>query len=134
MAKKELVKIETFAGEEDNSTVYVMSLPIKGLNLYERAKAIKRFVEIETKVLEQVLESNLRHILRANGIIPQDGSNQALEKAITELEIKGKTIQIIDRYYEIGNEHIVGESPNHMTVIEEEEILSCAIEVVINNA
>ena len=78
MAKKELVKIETQKGEEKNSTIYVMSMPIKDLGIYERAKAIKRFKDRETQVLEQVLDSDLRQILRNYGIVPEDGSDQAL--------------------------------------------------------
>ena len=132
MAKKELVKIETLNGEEDNSTIYIMSLNISGLNLYEKAKATKRFAESETKVLEQVLETDLRHILRSNGIIPSDGSEQALEKALMKLELLGKTIEIRDRYFEFNGERVVGESPNHMTIIEEDEILSCAMEIIVN--
>ena len=132
MAKKELVKIETFKGEEPNSKIYVMSMPISGLGIYEKAKATKRFMETETKVLEQVLDTDLRQVLRDNGIIPDDGSNQALEKAFNQLELKGKTIEIRDRYFEFQGERIIGESPNCMTVIEESDILSCAMEIIVN--
>ena len=132
MAKKELVKIETLKGEEPNSKIYIMSMSIKDLGIYEKAKATKRFMENETKVLEQVLDTDLRQVLRANGIIPDDGSQQALEKAFTELELKGKTIEIRDRYFEFQGEKIIGESPNLMTVIEEDGILSAAMEIIVN--
>lgn len=132
MAKKELVKIEKIKGEEKNSTIYIMSLNIAHLGIYERAKATKRFIDNETKVLEMVLESDLRDILRANGIIPLDGSEDALNKAFVQLELKGKSIEIRDRYYEINGERIVGESPNQMTVILEGDTLSCAMEIIIN--
>ena len=132
MAKKELVEIKTMVGEESNSTIYVLSMSIKGLGIYEKAKATKRFIEKETKVLEQVLDTDLRQLLRTNGIIPDDGSQQALEKAFTELEIKGKTIEIRDRYFEFQGEKIIGESPNLMTVIEEDGILSAAMEIIVN--
>ena len=107
-------------------------MSIQGLGIYEKAKAIKRFVEKETQVLEQVLESDLRQVLRENSVIPQDGSYQALERAIWELEQKGKSIEINDRYKELGDERIIAESPNKMTVIEEDNELSCAMEVIIN--
>lgn len=131
MAKKESVKIEKIKGEEDNSTIYIMSQDISGLNLYERAKATKRFIDNETKVLEMVLESDLREILRANGVIPQDGGENALKVAFAYLEDKGKHIEIRDRYYNLYDEKIVGESPNKMTVILEESTLSCAMEIII---
>ena len=108
-----------------------MSLNIGGLNTYERAKATKRFIDNETKVLEMVLESDLREILRVNGVIPHDGSRSSLERAFAQLEVKGYKLEVRDRYYEINNEKIVGESPNQMTVILEESTLSCAMEIII---
>lgn len=133
MAKKELVKIETQRGEEKNSTIYVMSMPIKDLGIYERAKAIKRFKDRETQVLEQVIENDLRQILRNYGIVPEDGSDQALEKAFNQLETKGVHIEIRDRYFEFQGERIIGESPNKMTIIVEEDgtLLSCAMEIIV---
>jgi len=133
MAKKELVKIETQKGEEPNSTIYVMSMPIKDLGIYDKAKAIKRFKDRETQVLEQVLDSDLRQILRNYGVIPEDGSDQALEKAFNQLETKGVHIEIRDRYFEFQGERIIGESPNKMTIIVEEDgaLLSCAMEIIV---
>ena len=133
MAKKELVKIETQKGEEPNSTIYVMSMSIKGLEIYEKAKAIKRFKDRETQVLEQVIENDLRQILRNYGVVPEDGSDQALEKAFNQLETKGVHIEIRDRYFEFQGERIIGESPNKMTIIVEEDgtLLSCAMEIIV---
>lgn len=131
MAKKELVKIKTYKGEEENSKVYVLSMNVKGLDIYEKAKATKRFLNKETQVLEQVIDSDIRQVLRENQCVPEDGSNDALQRALLKLETKGKTIGIYDRYSAIGGEKIVGESPNQMTVIEEDDLLSCAVEVVI---
>lgn len=134
MAKKELVKgkvdIKTIEGE-NHSQVFIMSMYVGGMTIYEKAKATDRFINKETKVLEQVLEGVLRNYLREQGIIVQDGSPQALEKAIWELEQKGKSFDIVDRYLELENETIIGESPNHMTIVEEENILSVAMEVII---
>ena len=133
MAKQELVKIETLKGEEPNSTIYVMSMSIKDLGIYEKAKAIKRFKDRETQVLEQVLDSDLRQILRNYGVIPEDGSDQALDKAFNQLETKGVRIEIRDRYFEFQGERIIGESPNKMTIIVEEDgtLLSCAMEIIV---
>ena len=129
MARKEL-EIKTYQGEQGK--IFVLSQNIKGLNEYERAKAIEGFIRKETKVLEMALETYLRQLLRDNGINIQDGSKSALESAFLELEHKGKSISIIDRYYEINNERIIGESPNGMTVILEDDILSSAMEVIID--
>lgn len=132
MAKQESVKIDIQKGEEANSKIYIMSMNIKGLGVYERAKATKRFVDKETKVLEMVLENDLRDILRSNGIIPLDGSESALNDAFVQLKCQGKEISIIDRYYDLYGEKIIKESENHMTVIEEDGILSCAMEISVH--
>ena len=132
MAKRELVKIETLQGEEPNSKIYIMTCYIGGLDTYQRAKATKRFIDSETKVLEMVLETDLRNILRVNGIIPYDGTELALNDAFNKLAIKGKNIEIRDRYYELNGEKIIGESPNKMTIIEEGDTLSCAMEIILH--
>lgn len=132
MAKQRLVKINAYKGEEPNSKVFVLSMNVSGMTIYDKAKAITKFINRETKVLEQAIDGYLRQVIRHYGISIDDGSNQALEKAITLLENKGITIGIVDRYYEIGSEKIIGESENKMTIIEEEDIISCAIEVIIN--
>ena len=132
MAKQESVKIDIQKGEEANSKIYIMSMNIKGLGVYEKAKATKRFVDRETKVLEMVLENDLRDILRSNGIIPLDGSESALNDALVQLKCQGKEISIVDRYYDLYGEKIIKESENHMTVIEEDGILSCAMEISVH--
>jgi len=124
--------IKVINGDEPHSKIYILSQPIKGFSTYERAKAIHNFVEKETKVLEIAIENDLREFLKKHDISIEDGSNEALSRACAELECKGFHIGIRDRYYQIGDERIIGESPNQMTVIEEEGILSAAMEVVID--
>ena len=129
---KQKTKIEVIKGETPNSKIYIMTLPVDTTNLYELAKQKRRFMESETRVLEMVIEGDLREFLKGKGIIPKDGSQESLQEAFNELERDGFNIEIRDRYYEINNEQIVGESPNRMTVILENSILSCALEVEIN--
>lgn len=130
MAKKEL-EIKTF--ESENGKIFVLSQSIKGFNEYQKAKAISGFIDRETRVLEMAIETYLRQVFRENGVPIEDGSKRALERAFLSLEQQGKVITLVDRYYDIGNEHIIGESPNEMTCIIEDDILSCAIEVVFEN-
>ena len=130
MAKKELV-INTYDSEQGK--VFVLSQNIKNLDTYHKAKAIENFINKETKVLEMAIETHLRQVLRDNGVIAYDGSQQALERAFLELEQKGIGIEIVDRYYELNGERIIGQSPNEMTIINEDDILSCAMEVIVNN-
>ena len=125
-------KIEVIC--EPNSKTYIMSTELDTYNLFDRAKAINRFIYQETKVLEIALENDLRNILASFGVIPYDSSESALKSAFDTLKSKGITIEIIDRYKNLGNsEKVMGVSPNKMTIIlEDESILSCAMEIKIN--
>ena len=131
MAKKELTKIESYEGETPNSQIFVMSMSVKGFNTYQKAKAINTFVNSETKVLERVIEGVLRNYLKENGIVVRGGDKIALENAFKQLDMKGKSIELIDRYENIKNEIII-DKKNGMTVIEEESTLSCAMEIRVN--
>ena len=116
--------------QSKNHKVYYMHQDISGLELYDRAKAIERFINNATKTLETLISSDLRHFLRVYGIIPYDGSEKSLEKAFLELEQKGKELVIIDRYYQIEDERVIAISPNQMTVIyETQDLLGCSMEV-----
>jgi len=112
--------------------IYYMHQDISGLELYDRAKAIERFVNNATKTLETLISNDLRHFLRRYGIIPYDGSEKSLEKAFLQLEQKGKDLVIIDRYYQIEDERVIALSPNQMTVIyENDDLIGCSMEVRI---
>lgn len=130
VSMKRQISIETY--ETPNGKIFVLNQPIGKLNEYEKAKAITKFINSETKVLETCVETYLRQILHENGVIPYDGSESALIKAFNELEFKNKKIEIVDRYANLANESIVGQSSNQMTIIIENEILSSAVEVIIN--
>ena len=132
MGKKELVKIDIYKGEEPGSKIYVLSMNIKDFSIYERAKAITRFVDKETKVLEMAIENDLREFIKSKGIKVYDGSISALNRAFYDLENQGITFDIIDRYKALESEHVIGESENQMTIIEEDGVLSCAMEVIID--
>ena len=127
---KKNIEIKTYNGE--NGKIFVMSQSIKDLNEYEKSKTTYSFINKETKVLEMAIETYLRQVLRDNGISIKDGSQDALNRAFLELENKGIKIDIVDRYYEINGERIIGESPNEMTIINEDDILSSAMEIIIS--
>lgn len=122
--------IEIIEKDKDH-IVYCMFQDLGGLNLFDHTKAIERFINNATKTLEMLISQDIREFLRVRGIIIQDGSEKALEKAFSDFALKEhKFINIIDRYYEIGNEQIVGESPNMMTcILENENLISCSMEI-----
>ena len=132
--KKKQVKIDILQGENENTLIFVLSQDIRGLSTYERAKAINNFINKETNVLETCVESHVRTVLAKYGCLPIDGSKSALKRAFGDLEyLHHKTIDIRNRYVEM-QETIVGENTkNKMTVINEDDILSCAVEIEVIN-
>lgn len=133
--KKKQVKIDILDGENENSKIFVLSQNIRGLSTYERAKAINTFVNRETNVLKTCLDSHVRHVLVENDILPDDGSQSALNDALLKLEAKkGKQVVFYDRYGEYEcNETVIGQSPLNWTCINESDTLSCAIEIEVRN-
>lgn len=120
--------------KDDTHIIYLLSATFDEDNLYERAKVINRFLTSESKMLEKVLETDLRHILLGFGIIPYDNSESALKHAFATLKRKRKQIVIVDRYEDILNEYIVGVSDNHMTVITEKGgYISISMEIRIED-
>ena len=134
MAKKKSVKIDILQGENENTLIFVLSQDIRGLSTYERAKAINNFINKETNVLETCVENHVRSVLMKYGCLPIDGSKSALKRAFGDLEyLHHKSIDIRNRYVEM-QETIVGENTkNKMTVINEDDILSCAVEIEVIN-
>ena len=115
--------------KDEKHIIYYMHQDLSGLDLYERTKAIERFINNATKTLETLISSDLRHFLSGYGIIPYDGSEKSLEMAIAKLNDIGKEIYIIDRYYEIENEKTIAISQNNMTVIfEDDNLIGCSID------
>lgn len=132
--KKKQVKLDILQGENENTLIFVLSQDIRGLSTYDSAKATNTFVNRETNVLETCVESHVRNVLAKYGCLPIDGSKSALKRAFEDLEqLHHKKIDIRNRYVEM-QETIVGENErNKMTVINEDGILSCAVEIEVIN-
>lgn len=129
---KEKIELKVIKGDSENSMIFIMLQTIKGQSAYFVAKITENFCKRETKVLQMAVEQHLRKILRENECSPESGSMQDLAKAMSKLEFKGKTICIYDRYADIKNEKIVGESDDGtITVINENGVLSAAVEVEV---
>ena len=114
----------------DNNVVYHLFLDIGDLDIYDRAKMVNRFLNTESKIMEKVLEREIRHFLQVYGIIPSDTSESALKLAFDTLKDKGKQIEIIDRNKKAIGDEIVGVSENGMTIsIDRYYVISIAMEV-----
>ena len=116
--------------KDDNHIIYLLSTTYDENNLYEKAKAINKFLTSESKMLEKYLETDLRHFLLVCGIIPSNNTKWALQKAFDTLKRQKKRIVIIDRYKNVDEELIVGVSENEMTVIcEKGGYISISVEI-----
>ena len=116
---------------QDGDTIY-LSQDLRGMNLYQRTKAIKQFIKSETKILEECVENAIRRIFAKNGINIYEDSESALYDRFSALKSKGKEIEIIDIYgnAEYDNAIVVGVSENKMTcILEDDYMLSCGIRV-----
>ena len=116
--------------KSENNVVYHLYLDIGDMDIYDRAKMVDRFLKVESKIMEKVLESEIRHFLQVYGIIPSDTSESALKLAFDTLKDKGKQIEIIDRNKKAIGDEVVGVSENGMTVIVDRYyVISIAMEV-----
>lgn len=111
---------------------FYLIMNISGLSLYQKTKAIDRFIKHETKILENCVENEIRAIFSRNGIFVQETDKNAVEGLFSALNQKGKGIELVDIYKnrEIANSTCVGMSPNKMSVwLEDDATLQCGIEV-----
>lgn len=126
--EKELVKLEIH--KTDTGKIFVISRNINGLNPYRRLLATRNFIDKQRRLMELAIDEDLRQVFIDNGINIQDTTKKALKDAFDELKAKGIDIDIIDRYKNIANERIV--QNGDMTIINENGILSMAMEIVMN--
>lgn len=126
MNKPKLEEVE----RDDNHVIFYLWQNIENCDLYDRAKAVDRFLTRESKVLERVIESELHTIFYNFGIIPQSKTKSALNECFDTLNRKGHSIAIIDRNKNADFEQVLGVSDNQMTLIlEDKHIVSFAIEI-----
>ena len=113
---------------EDN-TVF-LTLDLKGLGLYDRAKAIRQFVN-DTKIVQDYVDELVKGILDRNGIILLGTDKSALEWAFDRLNAKGKDIKVIDFYGgRLIDDCRYVDTKNDITVVlEENRYLQAAVKV-----
>ena len=111
---------------------FYLTQSIRGLSLYQRTKAIDKFVKQETKILENCVETEIRAIFQRNGINVYATDKNALNELFGALHSKNKDILVVDLFKDKKYEGcvLIGTSPNDMTVwLEDDELLECGIEV-----
>ena len=113
---------------------FYLTQSLLGMSLYQRTKAIKKFVNNETKILEECVETEIRAIFNRNGIIVHSTEESALNDLFSALKSKNKGIEIVDLFKSDkvdDNCVLIGVSPNKITIwLEEDYLLECGIKVV----
>lgn len=102
------------------------------MSLYQRTKAIEKFIKQETKILENCVETEIRAIFTRNGINVYATDKDALNDLFRALHDKNKDIVIIDLFKDKNYDGCVlmGTSPNNITIwLEDDTLLECGIEV-----
>lgn len=106
--------------EIEDNTIY-LSMDLKGLDLYERGKAIRRFINSDIKIVQDYVDMLCVYIFKKNGINVLSMDKSALERAFDSLKAKGKKIDLIDIYKnkEIWHSQIL-DSKDYITIVLEE--------------
>ena len=115
---------------QDNTIFLTMDL--KGLDLYQRGKVIRRFVNSDTRIVEDYADRLCKAILSKYGINVKDTSESAYKEALDRFKALGKEIKVVDFYEDtkLDNCEIVQRSKNKITVlIEDNRFLQCAVEI-----
>lgn len=117
--------------QQDGNCFYLLQ-SLVGMSLYQRTKAIEKFIKHETKILENCIETEIKSIFTNNGINVYDTNESALNELFSALNSKGKRIEITDLFECKVDDNCVllGKSPNKMTVwLEDETLLECGIRI-----
>lgn len=113
---------------EDN--IVFLTQDLKGLGLYDRAKAIRQFVN-DTKIVEDYVDELVKAILIKNEIILLGNDKSVLQEAFDTLKTKGKQIIVVNFY---GGRNILNcryvDTKNDITVVlEDNRYLQAGVEV-----
>ena len=114
-----------------------LSMDLTGMDLYQKGKARKKFIN-DTTLVEEYADTMIRNIMRKYGIIVTTTDKNVLRCQFDTLKRKGITIEIVDFYknLELAECEYITTTKNGMTVIlEEEKYLLCGVEVkeIIND-
>ena len=105
----------------EDDTIF-LTLDLKNLNLYQRGKAIRTFINSDTKIVEDYADNLIRAIMRRNGINIYGNDKSALQSAFDTLKSKGKDIEVTDYYKDLDLERceIIATTKSQMTIVLED--------------
>ena len=116
--------------EIEDNTIY-LSMDLKGLDLYERGKAIRRFINSDIKIVQDYVDMLCVYIFKKNGINVLSMDKSGLQVAFDTLKTKGKDILVSDFYL---NKQLMGcqvlSRKDYITILlEDNRFIECGVKV-----
>ena len=109
---------------------YYLSQDLSGMDLYERTRAIKRFVSSDTKILEECISTEIKAIFKAKGINAYSSEESVLKSALDTFNRQYGTITIVDIFKNPVEHCEKIDNKNGMTiVIEDNRFIVCGMEI-----
>ena len=113
----------------ENNCFY-LSQDLSGMDLYERTRAIKRFVNSDTKILEECVNNEIKAIFKAKGINAYSNDESVLKSALDTFNRQYGTITIVDLFKNpIDRCEKIDKKDDITIVIEEDRYIVCGMEI-----
>ena len=112
---------------------YYLSQDLSGMDLYERTRAIKRFVNSDTKILEECVNNEIKAIFKSKGINAYSNDESVLKTALDTFNRQYGKITIIDLFKNPVERCEKIDKKNDITiVIEDNRFIVCGMEIKID--
>lgn len=109
---------------------YYLSQDLSGMDLYERTRAIKRFVSSDTKILEECINNEIKALFKAKGINAYSNEESVLKTALDTFNRQYGTITLVDIFKNPIERCEKIDNKNGMTiVIEDNRFIVCGMEI-----
>ena len=109
---------------------YYLSQDLSGMDLYERTRAIKRFVNSDTKILEECVNNEIKAIFKSKGINAYSNDESVLKTALDTFNRQYGKITIIDLFKNPVERCEKIDKKNDITiVIEDNRFIVCGMEI-----
>jgi hypothetical protein len=103
------------------------------MDLYERTRAIKRFVNSDTKILEECVNNEIKAIFKAKGINAYSNDESVLKSALDTFNREYGTITIVDLFKKpIDRCEKIDKKADITIVIEDNRFIVCGMDIKVN--
>lgn len=114
---------------KENNCLY-LSQDLSGMDLYERTRTIKRFINSDTKILEECVNNEIKAIFKSKGINAYSSEESVLKTALDTFNRQYGTITLVDLFKNPVERCEKIDNKNGMTiVIEDNRFIVCGMEI-----